>query len=68
MATIVGETPNGSCVTITWAYDCGHEDELFYGGRQFAEADEYIAAKTECLRCENARLVAEDILKLMELK
>lgn len=58
MATIVGESRHGFGVNITWAFDCGHQDVLFYGGRKFADVDTYVADQTECLSCASARWLA----------
>lgn len=59
MATItnVAPAPSGFGVHVSWTFDCGHTDELFYGGEEFARLDEYVASKTECIRCENHRMV-----------
>ncbi len=60
MATLTSfeeESPGGVGIA-TWSYDCGHEDRLFYGGKQFAEADKHIGGQTKCLACCNQAMLA----------
>lgn len=59
MATIINVSPshNGFGVDVSWEFACGHVDRLFYGGEEFARQDSYIASKTECISCDNHRMV-----------
>lgn len=61
MATITKVVPSrqGFGVDVSWAFDCGHTDVLFYGGEEFARIDGYVAAKTQCLMCDNHRILEE---------